>query len=575
VRLPRLALPLLALLALAPPAAAHPLRAAQERQQLQANPLNDLFAFGQGEGQVVQRVPTQRNPEPPFEPTPQAACLPGSRPEPGIQGRVPAGGLWCNATVIGRHGSGGGFKVLRYRDEAGRECGYYDTALLFPLNAFRADAESIGVVVLDMTNPAKPVMTDRLVEPAMLTPHESVVLNPKRGLIAAVSGNPSTYPGLVSIYDASKDCRKPVLTYSGALARLGHESGFSPDGTTFYATSVNNGQITAIDVKDPKAPSVLSLIRVNSHGMSLNEDGTRAYGTDKGGELVVLDTSEIAARKPQPRVREISRLTWRNASIPQNAIPFTRDGRPYLLEVDEYTDGTTGSGNRDAVGAARIIDIADETKPRSIANLRLRVNQEKEHAEASGDPGAFSPVQGYAAHYCGLPPGPDPQVVACSFIVSGLRVFDISDLERPKEIAYFVAPTSARAENGLNPSSFAMSQPVVVPERKEVWYSDGTAGFFALRIDDAVWPAKAERVARVCGSRRAFTIRLPRSIARGARVLVGGKRVRVRRSGGRLVARVDLRGRSRGVVAVRVTGRTKAGRAVTQLRRYRPCTRRG
>lgn len=75
----------------------------------------------------------------------------------------------------------------------------------------------------------------------------------------------------------------------------------------------------------------------------------------------------------------------------------------------------------------------------------------------------------------------DPKVVACSFIASGLRVFDISDLEQPEEIAYFVAPTQARAENRFDGSNFAMSKPAIAPERREIWYSDGTSGFYVVR----------------------------------------------------------------------------------------------
>jgi hypothetical protein len=181
-------------------------------------------------------------------------------------------------------------------------------------------------------------------------------------------------------------------------------------------------------------------------------------------------------------------LTWNSASIPQNAIPFTKRGRPYVLEFDEYTAGTTGGGDPDAVGAARIIDISDETKPRVVSNLRLQVNQPADHAAAAGDPGAQSPVQGYAAHYCNIPSRVDPKVVACSFIASGLRVFDISNLTAPKEIAYFVAPTKQQAENGFDGSNFAMSQPAFAPQRREVWYTDGTSGFYNLRVNRAVWP---------------------------------------------------------------------------------------
>jgi hypothetical protein len=57
-------------------------------------------------------------------------------------------------------------------------------------------------------------------------------------------------------------------------------------------------------------------------------------------------------------------------------------------------------------------------------------------------------------------------------------------------------------------------------------------------------------------------------------VTVGGRAVRVRRSGGRLVARIDLRGRSSKRVTVRVMARTRDGRTLREQRVYRLCTRR-
>jgi hypothetical protein len=340
-----------------------------------------------------------------------------------------------------------------------------------------------------MTNPARPVQTAALTEPSMLSPHESLNLNAKRGLLAAVNGNPATEPGWVTFYDLHNDCRRPELAFSGPLARLGHESGFSADGRTFYATGTARESITAVDVTDPKEPHAVWQGNVVSHGMTLSDDGNRAYIADVGGNMLILDVSQIQARKPNPQAREVSRLTWHAASIPQNAIPFTDHGHPYVLEFDEYTQGTTGVGDSNMVGAARIIDIADEKAPRVVANLRLQVNQPADHKAASADPGAGSPVQGYAAHYCSLSSQVDPTVVACSFIASGLRVFDITDLEHPKEIAYYVAPTQPRAENGLMASDFAMSKPAIVPARHEVWYSDGATGFYVLRISPEVWPS--------------------------------------------------------------------------------------
>ncbi len=64
-------------------------------------PLNDLLALGQGIGQKPAKVAIATRAEPPFVATPRAQCGPGSKPEPGIQGRVPAGSAdrtACTAT---------------------------------------------------------------------------------------------------------------------------------------------------------------------------------------------------------------------------------------------------------------------------------------------------------------------------------------------------------------------------------------------------------------------------------------------------------------------------------------------
>jgi hypothetical protein len=562
-------------------------------------PLNDLLALGQAGGQSPATVPVMRRAEPPLVATPRAVCGPGSKPEPGIQGRVPSGsatnGLHCNLTQVAHQGTSGGFKVLRYIDTAGRECAYYDTALLYPLNALALSGPSQGVAVIDMSNPAHPVQTDTLTELPMLSPHESLNLNTRRGLLAAVLGNPATYPGLVSIYDAHADCRHPVLQSTSLVARFGHESGFSPDGNTFYAAGTALQSITAIDVTDPKSPHAVWQGNESSHGLSISNDGNRAYIADPyNGQMAIFDTSQIQARKPNPQVREISRLTWNSASIPQNAIPFSEGGHPYVLEFDEYTAGIRG-GSNDTVGAARIIDIADETAPRVIANLRLQVDQPADHAAAAGDPGAVSPVQGYAAHYCNVPTRVDPKLVACSFIASGLRLFDISDVTKPREVGYFVAPTAGRVENGFSPSDYAMSQPAFAPERHEVWYTDGTSGFYVLHVDSNVWDgtsssatqqqtpqtqpkakAKPKPKARACNRRRRFvvTTRLPRGAkVRSVTATLAGKRLRTSRKGRNLHVTVDLRTTKRTTLKLVVRVRLRSGRAITTRRAYRPCAR--
>ena len=163
-------------------------------------------------------------------------------------------------------------------------------------------------------------------------------------------------------------------------------------------------------------------------------------------------------------------------------------------------------------------------------------------------------VQGYAAHYCNVPTRTDPGIVACSMINSGLRVFDIRDPAAPKEIAYFMAPP-APSPVVREPSNFAMSSPEFVPERGEIWYSDGNSGFYNVKLTDDVWPLRdaapacthvggfgGVSVARASGGRLA--LRFTRRIKAPVRIEVfrvsAGRRVlRERR-----VARFENRDRS-------------------------------
>tara|TARA_R110001599_G_scaffold58066_6_gene159914 strand:+ start:6704 stop:8149 length:1446 start_codon:yes stop_codon:yes gene_type:complete len=438
--------------------------------------------------------------------TPRAECGPGSRPETGMQGRVSqadhdAGlaelGFSCNTELAGSYftanavGTVGGFKVERYVDKTGRECAYYDSTLLFPSNLLDMNA---GVNVLDMSDPTKPLMTARLVTPAMLSPHESVVVSQQAGILAAVMGNPAFYPGIVDVYDVSEDCRNPVLKSSAPLGVLGHESGITPDGKTFYSSSPGTPTLTAVDISDPALPKHLWTGNYTSHGLSLSDDGNRAYlASGNGFGVLILDVSEIQARKASPQVYEIAQISWDNQTIPQNAMPFTRDGKAYLLEIDEYSSNEPGNNasvtsHGKFVGAGRIIDISDETQPRVVSDLRLAVHEPENRDAIANDPGAFNPTGGYAGHYCSVPSRVNPDIAACSMILSGLRVFDIRNPEKPKEIAYYNAPVQPRVLTVPAPASnWAMSRPAFVPERKEIWYTDGYSGFYAVRVTNGVW----------------------------------------------------------------------------------------
>jgi len=439
--------------------------------------------------------------------TPQGPCGPGSVPEPGLQGRVPADdvaaggaadGYRCNVEVVGRFGISGGYKVERYVDAAGHECAFYDTTLLYPTNATApVEDEPTGVAVLDMADPSAPRLTTTLTTPAMSTPHESLLVNAKRGLLAAVAGNPLFGPGQVDVYDVSQDCRNPVLKSSLPVGILGHESGFAPDGNTFWAASLGGGILTAIDVSNPSTPRTVYTGRHDTHALTISDDGNRAYlaagagfprnEVGLGGQvngLEILDVSAIQSRAAVPTTSVVGSVEWPTVTIPQAALPVTIGGKPYLVEVDEFaSNGNWIAANGEKVGAGRIIDISDERNPRVVSDLRLEVHDPAVRESLAGDPGASSATGGYAGHYCAVPQREEPGIVACSFLASGLRVFDIRDPLAPKEVAYFVAPVEAGG-----PANAAFSSASFVPERREIWYSDGSRGFFALRLTNGAWP---------------------------------------------------------------------------------------
>ena len=123
----------------------------------------------------------------------------------------------------------------------------------------------------------------------------------------------------------------------------------------------------------------------------------------------------------------------------------------------------------------------------------------------------------------------DPEILACSMIASGLRVFDIRDPANPREMAYYVAPNKTSQTAGA-PSNYAMSSPSFVPERSEVWYTDGNSGFYNVKL--AGWPFAAGGAAGAasgdCTGDAGF--RSVSATPRGRRVRLGFTR---RRSGRR------------------------------------------
>ena len=98
---------------------------------------------------------------------------------------------------------------------------------------------------------------------------------------------------------------------------------------------------------------------------------------------------------------------------------------------------------------ARIIDISDETNPTIVSELMLEMhdpaNCDKVHARSHGL-SSFT----YGSHYCSVDNRTNATTLACGMFNSGIRVFDIRDPLRPKEIAYYNPAGTTDASPGSN-----------------------------------------------------------------------------------------------------------------------------
>ena len=197
-----------------------------------------------------------------------------------------------------------------------------------------------------------------------------------------------------------------------------------------------------------------------THGLSVSEDGKRAYVVSTNiptasefldpdaktrNGFLILDTSEVQARVPNAQMKLISATTFKDGSVAQHTIPVTIAGKPHLVMVDE--GGAAGLSDTAAVKLAceakmapypmaRIYDISDEKKPVLVSKLMLETHDPANCDKVLPDIAGLSTFT-YGSHYCSVDNRGNGTALACSYFNSGVRVFDIREPARPKEIAYY------------------------------------------------------------------------------------------------------------------------------------------
>src|SRR5467141_651017 len=476
---------------------------------------------------------------------PKAVCGENDHPETALQGQVPAAmraagfqGFNCNLQLVGQsRGDGANWQSTEFRDEHHHICAYHGTSFS------TANRTHLGVPVIDVTEPEDPTPTGYLTTTSMLDPWESLKVNERRQLLAAdnahnggfgTAGGPE-----VDIYDISGDCTKAQLLASVAVGKpdgstglahpvIGHEGAWAPDGLTYYGGDLRYAQYYAVDTTDPMHPTLITAWVpgiANVHGMSISDDGKRGYFVWLGfptpaaltdptqpaiNGLLIYDLSEIQARAPNPQVRLVSKLLWKDGSVAQHTIPVKIDGHPYVIFVDEGGSGGF-SGPAQEQGAcaagfppfpmARIIDIHDETRPKIVSRLALEVHNPANCAKVLPDLVGLTTFT-YGSHYCSVDNKHRATTLACGYFNSGIRVFDIRNPRRPKEIAYYNPTGQTNASPGSNhtgnnfvpggPDWCSAQTHLHISEdhgrQGTLWTTCQDNGLLMLKFEDGVWP---------------------------------------------------------------------------------------
>ncbi len=411
-----------------------------------------------------------------------------------------------------------------------RVCGYHGTAS--PARSLPGRAH-LGVPVLDLSDPRNPTPTAFLTTSSMLDPWESLKVNERRQLLGADNGQNGGGGPEIDIYDISQDCSHPQLITSVAVGKpdgstgipkpvIGHEGSWAPDGLTYYGGDLRNRQYYAVDTTDPSAPKLLSTWVpgfANVHGLSIRDDGNRGYFVSLDGGvdltnpavpatngLMIYDLTEIQARKPNPQAKLVSKLFWKDGSGAQHTIHVRIKGKPYVVHVDEAGSGGFSSAAQIARACAakmppfpmaRLIDISDEKNPQIVSRVMLETHDPANCDKVTPDLIGLS-IFTYGSHYCSVDNKHHATTLVCGMFNSGIRVFDIRDPRRPKEIAYFNpagATTVSSGSNHLLLNNFVpggpdwcSAQAHLDAEKGTLWTTCQDNGVLTLKFRNGVWP---------------------------------------------------------------------------------------
>src|SRR5713101_2318396 len=336
------------------------------------------------------------------------------------------------------NGTGGGSQMVRVCDGIGANVGK-----VFMLRSYHSAAHEIW----DVTDPSNPkdVRTVRNGNP----------------LVGAQTGQP------------------------GALAGT-HKSWWEPDtGIAFVVGARGDDQakgwrsgnhIMVFDLSDPAKPKFLRDWALDGqqpggkippyfetvpsiHGpISTGPVGNRvyfAYGTGSNGVLQIVDRAKLLSSAPTDYTSaEVGRFVQNpddgvhtsfplgKYTVPDRAID-TGNAKAQTRDIVALTSEATAHFGDEPRHIVRFVDVTNEGRPEVISTFQVLAS-----SGGAGDQNFVDRGGRFGPHATNEEFGPPfyQKVVFVSYFNAGVRVIDVRDPYNPKEIAYFIPPTTSATD---------------------------------------------------------------------------------------------------------------------------------
>jgi hypothetical protein len=297
----------------------------------------------------------------------------------------------------------------------------------------------VGMSIVDVADPRNPRLLQQLPTPANTHSHkvqlagDLLIQNQER----IGSGQPER-AGIV-VHDVSRPREPREIAYFPVGEKGVHRMWFA-DGRYVHMSAAWEGYsdqfYLVVDLAQPDRPREVGRWHLEGMHVAAGEppswspgerfachhpivSGDRAYAGWWDAGLVILDISDLA----QPRL--VSRLDWSPPFGGKTHTVLPLPERHLAIVTDEATANNCQEGDK----RAWVVDLRAETNPVSIATLPV---PEGDYCQRGGRFGPHNLHENRPGTYS------SDQRVYLTYFNAGLRVYDLADPYRPREIASFV-----------------------------------------------------------------------------------------------------------------------------------------